>query len=159
MIPTRATLRKNIYAALFAAMVTLTPSWVYADSVMMVRLERAFPEAMNVLQEAIKDHGYRVTRIQRVDVGLSSRGFSTAEYRVVYFGKPEEMKRLPDLYPDLMPYLPLKIVLFAEGDTTLALTYNPTALSAAYADPGLSDQFRLWERDLRSILDQYAHTP
>ena len=73
MIPTRATLRKNIYAALFAAMVTLTPSWVYADSVMMVRLERAFPEAMNVLQEAINGRGYRDARSARRRGSLLTR--------------------------------------------------------------------------------------
>lgn len=127
-----------------------------AEELMMVRLARPFPEAMSVLQRAIADHGYQVTRIQRVDVGLTSRGFATAEYRVVFFGKTDEMKRLPDRHPELIPYLPLKIVLFAEGETTLVLTYNPTILAEAYSDRALSGQFRQWERDLRSIFDQYA---
>ena len=127
-----------------------------AEEMMMVRLARPFPEAMSVLQQAITEHGYKVTRVQRVDVGLTSRGFATAEYRVVFFGKADEMQRLPERFPDLIPYLPLKIVLFAEGETTLALTFDPTVLAAAYAQPALGDQLRHWERDLRSILDQYA---
>lgn len=134
----------------------LAPAPAPAEELMMVRLARPFPEAMNVLQQAIADHGYNVTRVQRVDIGLTSRGFETAEYRVVFFGKADEMKRLPERFPDLIPYLPLKIVVFAEGETTLALTYDPTVLAAAYAQPALGDQLRHWERDLRSILDQYA---
>lgn len=141
-----------------AGLLALWLSPAPAEELMMVRLARPFPEAMNVLQQAIADHGYKVTRIQRVDVGLTSRGFATAEYRVVFFGKADEMKRLPERFPDLIPYLPLKIVLFAEGDTTLALTYDPVVLAAIHADPALRGPLRHWERDLRAILDQYART-
>lgn len=137
----------------------LAPAPAPAEELMMVRLARPFPEAMNVLQQAITDHGYNVTRVQRVDIGLTSRGFETAEYRVVFFGKTDEMKRLPERFPELIPYLPLKIVVFAEGETTLALTFDPTVLAAAYAQPALGDQLRQWERDLRSILDQSARIP
>ncbi len=139
-----------LLSALFAV------AQVRAEELLMVRLERPFPEAMNVLQQSIAEHGYRVTRVQRVDVGLSSRGFKTAEYRVVFFGKPEEMTRLPDRHPELIPYLPLKIVLFAEGDTTLALTYNPMVLAAAYPNSDLQMQFQRWAGDLRAILDRFA---
>jgi uncharacterized protein (DUF302 family) len=142
----------------FAALVLLllAPA-LRAEQLMMVRAERPFPEAMNLLQQTIQDRGYQVTRVQRVDVGLESRGFRTAEYRVVFFGKAEEIIRLPERHPDLIPYLPLKIVIFAEGDTTLALTYNPMMLTAAYPDADLQTQFRRWERDLRAILDRFAH--
>ncbi len=139
-----------------AALLLLLAPAAWAEQLMMVRAERSFPEAMNLLQESIQQHGYQVTRVQRVDVGLGSRGFKTAEYRVVFFGKADEIRRLPDQYPDLVPYLPLKIVIFAEGDTTLALTYNPTMLAAAYPPADLRDQFRRWERDLRAILDRFA---
>lgn len=139
-----------------AALLVLAAAQGRAEELLMVRLERPFPEAMSVLQQSIAEQGYRVTRVQRVDVGLSSRGFKTAEYRVVFFGKPEEMTRLPDRYPELIPYLPLKIVIFAEGDTTLALTYNPTILAAAYPDSELQAQFERWAQDLRRILDRFA---
>jgi uncharacterized protein (DUF302 family) len=128
-----------------------------AEELMMARTERPFPEAMNLLQEKIQQQGYQVTRVQRVDVGLGSRGFATAEYRVVFFGRAEEIRRLPDRHPDLVPYLPLKFVIFAEGETTLALTYNPMMLAAAFPDAELNRQFRRWEQDLRTILDRFAH--
>ena len=125
-----------------------------ADELIMVRVDRPFPEAMNDLQKAIKDHGYTVARVQRVDVGLTSKGYKTAEYRVVFFGKIAEVRALGNRYPELLPYLPLKVTLFAEGDSSLAVTNSPTLLSTYFREPALQVQFVRWERDVRSILAQ-----
>jgi len=127
-----------------------------ADELIMVRADRPFPEAMNDLQKAIKDHGYTVARVQRVDVGLTAKGYKTAEYRVVFFGKLDETRDLINRHPDLIAYLPLKITLFAEGDASLAVTNNPALLSTFFRDPALQAQFVRWERDVRSILVQTA---
>ena len=128
----------------------------HADELLMVRAERPFADAISDLQIAIQDHGYRVARIQRVDVGLASGGYTTAEYRLVFFGKPEEMREIEDRYPDLLPYLPLKIVIFAEGDSTLALSYNPAILQTFFGIAPLQARFQRWEKDIREILDQFA---
>lgn len=130
---------------------------VRADELLMVRAARPFGDAISELQIAIQDHGYQVAHIQRVDVGMASGGYKTAEYRLVFFGKPDEMHELEDRYPDLLPYLPLKIVIFAEGDSTLALAYNPAILQAFFKIDPLQNQFRRWEKDIRSILNQFAH--
>jgi uncharacterized protein (DUF302 family) len=127
-----------------------------AEELIMVRTERTFPEAMNSLQQIIRDHGYTVARVQRVDVGLTGSGYQTAEYRVVFLGKPREIDAVAARHPELLPYLPLKITIFAEGDSTLALTNNPAILGNFFAAPDLQNQFRRWERDVRSILDQLA---
>ncbi len=127
-----------------------------ADELLMVRAERPFSDAISDLQIAIQNHGYQVARIQRVDVGLVSGGYTTAEYRLVFFGKPAEMHEIEDRHPELLPYLPLKIVIFAEGDTTLALAYNPSILQTFFKIDPLQPRFKRWEKDIRSILDQFA---
>lgn len=129
---------------------------VRADELLMVRAERPFTDAIGDLQIAIQDHGYQVARIQRVDVGLASGGYTTAEYRLVFFGKPEEMRDMEEHYPELLPYLPLKIVIFAEGNSTLALAYNPAILQTFFKIDALQPRFRHWENDIREILDQFA---
>ena len=150
----------NRLAWFVLAVVCLVFSWlapsVQADELLMVRTARPFGDAIGDLQIAIQDHGYRVAHIQRVDVGMASGGYKTAEYRLVFFGKPNELHGLEDRYPELLPYLPLKIVIFAEGDSTLALTYNPAILQALFKIDPLQTQFRRWEKDIRSILDQFA---
>jgi hypothetical protein len=81
-------------------------------------------------------------------------GYQTAEYRVVFFGHPQEMRDLPVRYPDLVPYLPLKIVIFAERNDSIVLALNPSQLGVFYDDPPLTQRFAQWERDVRAILDR-----
>jgi uncharacterized protein (DUF302 family) len=130
-----------------------------AEELIMVRSPRPFAEAINALQIAIEEHGYKVQRIQRVDVGLTQSGFKTDAYRLVFFGKPDELRALADAHPELLPYLPLKIVIFAEENTTLALTNNPALLGTFFTDTALAVHFRRWEKDVRSILDHLTHEP
>ena len=142
---------------LLLVVLLLSAAAANADELLMARIERPFPEAMNALQQSIQDHGYKVARVQRVDIGLTSSGFKTAEYRVVFFGKPEELLALPDRHPELLAYLPLKITIFAEGGTSLGGTNNPAVFATFFKDPELPGYFRRWEKDVRAILDRAAH--
>lgn len=142
---------------LFALLVWNGPA--NADELLMERVNRPFPETMNSLQEAIRGQGYVVSRVQRVDVGLTASGFETAEYRLVFFGKTEEIRALSARYPELIPYLPLCIVVFAEGDDTLLLATNPRKLAEFYSRPELSDQFRRWEQDVHAIFAVVNRAP
>jgi uncharacterized protein (DUF302 family) len=127
-----------------------------ADELIMARLTQSFPEAMNSLQQTIRDHGYVVSRVQRVDVGLTASGYPTAEYRLVFFGKPDEIGTLAARHPELIPYLPLEIVIFAEGEDSIVLAASPAKLAEFYPDPELARQFGIWDRDLRAIFDRLA---
>ncbi len=130
-----------------------------ADELIMVRVEKPFPEAMNALQQVIKDQGYQVARVQRVDIGLTASGYKTAEYRVVFFGKRDELLRLPDKHPELLAYLPLKFTIFSEGEHTLVVTNNPHLLGEFFREPGLVRTFQRWEKDVRAMLDQLTQAP
>jgi len=130
-----------------------------AEELLMARITRPFPEAMNNLQESIRAKGYVVSRVQRVDVGLTANGFQTAEYRIVFFGKKTEVRDLSAAYPELIPYLPLTIVVFAEGDDTLVLATDPLKLGEFFNKPELLARFRIWETDVRAIFDEVARNP
>lgn len=138
----------------FAFALLLTTLGARAEELIIVRAPLLFPEAINALQQAIKDHGYQVQRVQRVDFGLNSSGFKTAEYRIVFFGKPAEFETLAKEHPTLLPYLPLKITIFAEGESSLLVTNSPALLASYYKDDALRPYFQHWESDVRSILDQ-----
>jgi uncharacterized protein (DUF302 family) len=125
-----------------------------AEDMLMVRARAQFEESMLVLQQAIGEQGYTLSRVQRVDIGLTEFGYKTDMYRVVFFGRPDEVRDLSARYPELIPYLPLQIAIFAEGDETLLAAANPLDLSAAYADPELDKVFARWERDIRAIMEQ-----
>ncbi len=130
-----------------------------AEELLLARIARPFPEAMNNLQETIRAKGYVVSRVQRVDVGLTASGFQTAEYRIVFFGKQAEIRELSAAYPELIPYLPLTIVVFAEGDDTLVLTTDPLKLGEFFNKPELLKRFGVWEKDVRAIFDDVSRIP
>lgn len=122
-----------------------------AEELMMARVNRAFPEAITELQEVIRKQGYSVSRVQRVDVGLTASGFTTAEYRVVFYGKADEIHALSAAHPELIPYLPLMIVVMAENEDTVLVSLNPTKLGQYFPDAELKRVFERWEQDLRGV--------
>ena len=136
---------------LFAVILTQLPRLAIAEDMIMTRSVLAFPEAMLALQESIAAHGYTVSRVQRIDIGLTGMGYKTDKYRVVFAGKIDEIRELTNKAPQLTPYLPPKISIFAEGDQTILVTINPKEYAAIAGDAVDPVFFDRWESDLRSI--------
>ena len=129
-----------------------------ADELLIVRSAQNFEEAMSTLQAAIKDQGYKVTKVQRVDVGLEAKGYKTDRYRVVFYGKPGEIEALAAKHPNLVPYLPLSIAIFAEEGNTILTTARPSLLKQFYPEVALKPVFDRWEKDLEKIFDTVRET-
>jgi len=127
--------------------------WVNAEEIIMARSAQPFPETMLALQESIRDHGYTVSRVQRVDIGLTGMGYKTDKYRIVFAGKPEEIRYLTKNAPRLIPYLPPKISIFAEGEQTILVTAHPKLYAEIAGDTVDPVIFERWESDLRSIFN------
>ena len=128
-----------------------TFTYASADEMMMTRVSQDFPEAMLKLQEVIKKHGYTVSRVQRIDIGLTKSGYKTDKYRVVFYGKSDEISHISKNYPEIIPYLPLKIAIFAEAGDTMLTAANPVFLSPNTSGE-LKQQLLIWEKDLQKIL-------
>lgn len=146
-------MRCNSLVLLVLLYVGLT-SVSHADELFMVRSSHAFPETMATLQEVISRHGYTVSRVQRVDIGLTDSGFKTDMYRLVFFARPDELRDLSQRYPQLIPYLPWPITIFAEGEETLLVTANPAELHALAHNDELKQLFRRWSTEFRAILEE-----
>jgi len=126
---------------------------VQAGDLLMVRTQQAFPEAMLTLQTSIREHGYQVTRVQRIDIGLTGMGYKTDKYRVVFVGKPDEIQYLVNKYPALAAYMPPQISIFAERGETVLVTANPIIYAAMINDEADKVLFRRWESDVYSVFD------
>lgn len=125
-----------------------------ADQLLMTRSGQLFPEAMSTLQNAITARGYKITRVQNVDKGLSHTGYQTDNYKVVFYGKAEEVAALSARHPELIPYLPLNVGIFAERNNTILVTNRPSVLAEFFPDPELKDVFMRWEKDLDDIFNE-----
>ncbi len=144
--------KRNFLTALILLLVTLSAA--RADDLIMRRIPVDFPETMTTLQSSIIKQGYRVSRVQRVDIGLTSSGYDTAEYRLVFFIRPDQLDMIEKQHPDLIPFVPLKITIFAEGNETILVTLNPLKLDEFFPDAGLGDLFAQWEKDIIDIFDR-----
>lgn len=123
---------------------------VSAEQLMMVRVKQSFPETMSKFQEVIKEHGYQLSRVQRVDIGLTQMGYKTDKYRIVFFGKLDQNRWIIDKHPELIAYLPIKVAIYAEEQDTLLVAPNLEILINAQ-DPQLKKIVSEWQRDIRSM--------
>ena len=143
---------QNYILALLFFLISLPAQAIITGELIMVRSDRSFSEAMQTLKASIKKQGYIVSGVHRVDTGLTVSGYQTDKYRIVFFGKTEELKTLTQKYPELIPYLPLKIVIYAEAGETLLVTSDPTAFYDLYPNPRLREVFKQWQEDLIVIM-------
>lgn len=125
-----------------------------AEGLIMVRMDKQFPEAMALLQSAISSHGYTITRLQQVNENLERREFRSDMYRVVYFGKLDEVRKATAIEPELIPFLPLNVTIFAEGEQSILVTSHPRMLAGFFPTPALKPLFERWEHDIETIMDQ-----
>ena len=124
-----------------------------ASDLLMVRSQQSFPEAMLTLQTSIKEHGYEISRVQRIDIGLTGMGYKTDKYRIVFVGKPEEIQYLVDKYPVLAAYMPPQISIFAESGETVLITANPMIYAEMIDNEKDKVLFKRWESDVYSVFD------
>ena len=127
-----------------------------ADEFLTTRLELNFPEAMMKLQTILKEEGYTLSRVQKVDEGLKKNGYDSDKYRVVFYGRGDEGKFLSKNHPELIPYLPLKIAIFAENEHTLLIATNPEVIVNNPPEI-LKIKLQSWKSDLQRIFMRLNH--
>ncbi|WP_296819730.1 DUF302 domain-containing protein [Thiobacillus sp.] len=120
------TLMQKMGVAVLALLALGSPA--LAEDLIMARVNAPFPEAMTLLQSAISSRGYTITRLQQVNENLARREFKSDMYRVVYFGKLDEVRQVTAAHPELIPFLPLNITIFAEGEQAILVASHPQAL-------------------------------
>ena len=125
-----------------------------SNQLLMMRSKQSFPEAMLALQNTLVEYDYTITRVQRIDIGLTGMGYNTDKYRVVFFTKPTEFRETIKKYPELIAYLPLKLTIFAENDETIIATIDPTNLSFINDSAELNLLTRRWRSDIIAIMDE-----
>lgn len=127
-------------------------SSAYAEGLIMTRTKQNFPEAMLKLQETIKNIGYKVSRVQRIDIGLTKSGYATDKYRIVFFGEAKEIKDISNKYPHLIPHIPWKIAIFAEQQDTLLVAADPMQF-AHNQFPDANKYLLKWKKDIQKIMN------
>ena len=124
---------------------------VQAEGLMMARTKQNFPEAMLKLQETIRTFNYEVSRVQRIDIGLTKSGYATDKYRIVFFGTEKEIALVSEKYPHLIPLVPWKIAIFAEQEDTLLISADPMQF-ADKKHPAADKILLKWKKDIGKFM-------
>ena len=142
---------RNLFAVILLVIVSNLSFASESEGLIIHRSTQNFPEAMLALQTTIGEHGYTVSRVQRVDIGLTKSGYKTDKYRIVFFGKSSEIRAVKQSQPQLIPYLPLKIVIFSENNETLLVASNMTQFAVLAEQKGTKILLERWNNDIHSI--------
>ena len=143
---------KPVFLRLLTVLVLSAASVVVsAENMIMGRAALRAEIVLEYLKSSIEEHGYSLAHIQLCDGGMKDFGYTSDVYRVVFFGKIDEVRRISESHPELVSYLPLKIAVIAEKDETLLSVLNPEALAPFFSDEHLQIQFSRWHSDLKSI--------
>lgn len=133
---------------------TLLPTAQAAQTTLMARSKLAFAPALERVMQVLAQYGYTVAHVQKCDGGMAEFGYHSDKYQVVFFGKLEEVRRISHAYPQMIPFLPLKMAVFAEHDETVMVALDPLELGRYINDPKLQIQLARWRSDLRAILQE-----
>lgn len=143
-------------ALLFACMIlpelALSTS-ANANDMMMARLPIKADIALEYVKASINEHEYTIAHEQLCDGGMTTFGYKTDTYRVLFFGKGEEIRMLSEKHPDIVSYLPLKMTVVAEKNETLLSILNPEFLARYYNDRDVQITLQRWKNDFRSIFN------
>jgi uncharacterized protein (DUF302 family) len=134
--------------------VLLAPLAHAEQTTLMARSERPFEPVLEAAKQIIAEHGYTVAHIQKCDGGMAEFGYHSDKYQLIFFGKLDEVRRLSHEFPELIPFLPIKMAVFAEHDETVIVVLDPLELGRYITDPKLQVQLVRWRSDLRSMLQE-----
>lgn len=125
-----------------------------AENFLSVRSHAPFDAVLQEAETLIEEYGYKLAHVQRCDGGLADFGYKSDFYRILFVGKLDEVRAITSRYPELVPFLPLKILIFAENNETISMVMNPLNLLDAVDDEQVRIQLTRWHSDLSSILNE-----
>ncbi len=125
-----------------------------AENMITIRVNNSYDNVMINIKEKLSEYGYKVAHIQKCDGGMKSMGYKSDDYKLIFFSKLKEVRELTKKYPQIIPYVPLKIAVIKEADSVVLVALNPTSLTPYFKDKELHTQFERWENDLRAIFNE-----
>ncbi len=153
---------KQVLVSIVVFLLLSAVSQANEQRLFMVRSNIPFDVAMERVQSILNSYEYEVAHTQRCDGGLADFGYQTDFYRVLFWGKYQEVHELSEKFPEIVPFLPLKFLVFAENDETVFIALNPAMLAEYYSSPELKLQLMRWKNDIESVMNElreYQYQP
>lgn len=129
------------------------------DNILTVRVNQPFTATLDNASAVLEKQGFTVAHVQKCDGGLHQMGYETDHYRVIFFGRLEEVRELSKTHPQLIPLFPFKLAVYADGDDSVLSVINPAGLEAMLPqDAELAAQLQQWETEFKVLLQEVQGT-
>ena len=115
-----------------------------------------YQTALDDLFLAMNNHGYTSTKVQPVDQGLRAKGYEAPDYNLIFFGEKEQVDQVLAVNPEAAILLPLKIVLYREGDVVIAIAPSMEMWKGIFGGEALNFMIDKWQKDVLSILHEFS---
>jgi uncharacterized protein (DUF302 family) len=147
-------MRFLILKLLFILALINTPILYAGEHIIKTKTPSTFEDTINLLESALENKGYNVAHEQHCDGGLRKMGYERGSYSVLFFGKLEQIRELSSKHDALIPFLPLKAAVYADGDGTQISFLNPHFMKILVKDdPKLNKHIDQWEKDFLTIIN------
>ncbi|MEE9310396.1 MAG: DUF302 domain-containing protein [Cocleimonas sp.] len=135
------------------------PTAISDDTILLTRVPHNFDMTLNIVKDVLKDNNFKVAHVQRCDGGLKQMGYESDKYRVVFFGRHNEVREMSKTYPELIPFMPFKILIYAEGKESVVSILSPEALKPMMKDELILKKLDQWKDEFVNILQQTKNAP
>lgn len=115
-----------------------------------------YEAAVDDLSLAINNHGYTPVKIQPVDEGLRTKGYVTSDYKLIFFGDKEQLDKVLAVSPEAAVMLPLRIILYREGDVVIASAPSMEMWKGVFGGEALNLLINQWQKDVIAILQEFS---
>lgn len=148
-------LKNKVLATAFVALLVFC-SHAGCGAQDVVESKNEFSDTMIAVQEALIARGYTVSRIQPIDEGMAKAGYDIEKYRVVFFGKSDEVDMVLEHYPQFSLFLPLSLVIYEEEGKTKLVSMPFNLLENAAPTPEVAEVVAKWRSDIQAVIHAAA---
>ena len=125
-----------------------------SNQMLLVRADHKFEDTLDIVKDVLHKNGFEVAHVQRCDGGLKHMGYNTDKYRIVFFGRLEEVREISKTHSELIPFLPFKLLVYAEGNQSIISIMNPENLKGTLKDKAFNRKLEEWKDEFVKILEQ-----
>lgn len=140
------------FIKLFLLLIT---THTFANDIIMQKAQYDFSHTWLNLQKYTKEQGYTVGFKQRCDLGLKKMHYDSDKYRILFFGKYQEIKDITKRNPEITPHLPLSITSIESYDNkniTTLVSASPKAWLSLVKSKQDKETVNRWYLDILQII-------
>ncbi|HEY3318414.1 MAG TPA: DUF302 domain-containing protein [Coriobacteriia bacterium] len=126
------------------------------DFEMAIETGLGFDEAVEAVEQATADAGFRVLHVHDVQATLAEKGFEREPMKIVEVCNAKYADVVLRADPRIALMLPCRIVVWTEGTGTKVSTVKPSVIAAFYPEAGIEDTAAEVETVLRRIVEAAA---